>query len=278
MYISIDLGKSNTRVASTADLKEIYKIVKFSTNDDLEAQKKMIADAIAEVSEGQTIEAIALGVPGAFDNVNKKFTKMANYPILNGIGFAGLFPENLKETKVLVENDAALGALGEAYFGSGKDKNITAYLTLSSGVGGARVKKYEKGYDLLNAEPGHHVISEKDEMSDKSGIRGTLESFCSGGFFEERYHAKPEPTTDKEIWKSYASHLSTGIINVTAMWRPEVIVLGGGVSNYNFDVFYPYLLEELGKQTFFEIPEIKKAYLGDNSGVYGGFILLKENL
>jgi len=178
MYIAIDLGKSSTRVASTLDLVEIHKISKFSTDENLETEKKLISDAIYEVSDGNTVEAIALGIPGVVDKENRKFIKCANYPVLNGLGFLALLPETLKGLKIVVENDAALGALGEAYFGSGKDYTVVSYLTLSSGVGGARVKKLEKGYDLINAEPGHQVICEKDEVSDKSGLVGTLESFC----------------------------------------------------------------------------------------------------
>jgi glucokinase len=59
------------------------------------------------------------------------------------------------------------------------------------------------------------------------------------------------------------------------MWSPEVIVLGGGLSN-KFDFIYPGLLENLGKQTLFPIPEIRKAALGDQSGLQGGLALISK--
>jgi len=278
MHISIDIGKSNTRVASSLDLREIHKIVKFSTHQELEEQKKLLADAIYNVRDSKDIKAIALGVTGVIDKTSGKFIKSPNYPALSGLSFSDLLPEVLKQIPLYVENDASLGALGETFFGSGKDKNIVAYITLSSGVGGALVIKETSGYKLICSEVGHHVINESDTLADGTGLTGTFESYCSGSMFEQRYGVKPERDIDKEIWKQYSKHLSTGILNVIALWKPEMIILGGGVSNYNFDSFYPYLIEELSKQTFFDIPEIKKAYLEDNSGIYGGFVLLKENL
>jgi len=277
MHISIDMGRSTTRVASSLDLKEILKITKFPTKETLEEQRKFIEGALNEVLDGGVIEAVALGFPGIADKENKKFLKCANYPIINGLEFYKLFPESLRDVDIAVENDAALGALGEAYFGSGRGIDVVAYITLSTGVGGARVSKKNKSYELIHSEPGHHIINDFDEVFDKSGLNGTFESFCSGPFFEKRYGQKPDKNASERSWKMYASHLSTGIINVIAMWDPQIIVLGGGVSINNFDFFYPFLMEELKSQSFFEIPEIKKAYLGDNTGVYGGFVLLKNS-
>ncbi len=282
MYISIDIGKSNTRVASSQDLIEIHKIVKFSTHQDLEEQKELLADAIYNVRDSQEMKSIALGVTGLVDKINKKFIKSPNYPALGGLQFNDLLPDVLKQITLYVENDASLGALGEAFFGSGKDKNVVAYITLSSGVGGSLVTKQSEKccgvYKLLSSEVGHHVVCELDNLADRSGLVGTLESYCSGSMFEQRYGLKPEKDIDTKIWRQYAKHLSTGILNIMAMWNPEIVVLGGGVSNHNFDSFYNFLIEELNKQTFFAIPEIRKAALEDNSGIYGGFVLLKENL
>lgn len=277
MFISIDLGRSTTRVASTRNLKEIDKITKFQTEDKLEVQKVAIKRSIDEVVGGEKVEGIALGIPGLVDKESCTFVKSANYPLLNGLDFSSILPESLRNVDKVADNDASFGALGEAYFGSGKGRSVVAYLTLSTGVGGARVSKKGKSYEIINAEPGHHIINEMDEVFDKSGLNGTLESFCSGPFFEKRYGVKPDKNAGLKSWKNYASHLSTGIINITAMWKPEIIVLGGGVSIHNFKSFYPFLIEELKSQSFFEIPEIKEAYLGDNAGVFGGFVLLKNS-
>lgn len=275
MYISIDLGRSTTRVASTTDLQKIYKIEKFPTDTNFEKQVKLITDAVYDVADNDHINGVALGVPGVLDHKSKKFVVSANYPVLNGLAFNSLLPESIKNSKLVVENDAVLGGLGEAYFGAGKDFDVIAYLTLSTGVGGTRIEKFKEDYSFIMSEPGHHVISESDKVADKSGIFGTLETFCSGTYFEMRYKDKPTNIKHDKVWKEYAKHLSSGLINVCAFWKPQVIVLGGGVST-NFDSFYPYVMEELAKQSFFEIPPVVKSELGDDAGVYGGFVLLKD--
>ena len=61
------------------------------------------------------------------------------------------------------------------------------------------------------------------------------------------------------------------------MWTPEIIVLGGGISN-KFDVFHPFLIENLKKQNFFDLPEIKKSELMDDAGLIGGLLLIKQEL
>ena len=278
MYISIDLGRSTTRIASTLDLKSVFKIVKFPTEGDLQVQRKNMSEALSSVAGNSEIDAVGFGFPGITDKFKETFEKSANYPQIEGLDIKSFFPEKFKNVKILVENDATLGALGEAYFGSGKDKKVVAYLTLSTGVGGARVAKYENEYDLINAEPGHQIIEKSDENPDGSGIKGTFESFCAGSHFRKRYGASPDKTAPPEAWKKYSSYLSVGIINLVSMWNPEIIVLGGGLAIHNFEIFHPFLMEELKRQSFFTIPEIKKSTMEDDSGIYGGFILLKENL
>ena len=278
MYISIDLGRSTTRIASTLDLKSILKIVKFKTESDVNLQRTNMFKSFDEVAGDAEIDAISFGFPGITDKFKKVFEKSANYPQIEGLDIRNFFPEKLTQSKILVENDAALGALGEAYFGSGKDKESVAYITLSTGVGGAFVRKYENEYLLINAEPGHQIINIDDSISDGTGIKGTLESYCSGSYFRKRFGSTPDITAGAENWKKYSYYLSAGIINIISMWNPEVVVLGGGLSIHNFDNFYKYLTDEIKKQTFFAIPQIRKSELGDDSGIYGGFILLKENL
>ena len=278
MYISIDLGRSTTRIASTLDLKSILKIVKFKTESDVNLQRTNIFKSFDEVAGDAEVDAISFGFPGITDKFKKVFEKSANYPQIEGLDIRNFFPEKLTQSKILVENDAALGALGEAYFGSGKDKESVAYITLSTGVGGAFVRKYENEYLLINAEPGHQIVNIDDTISDGTGIKGTLESYCSGSYFRKRFGSTPDFTAGAENWKKYSYYLSAGIINIISMWNPEVVVLGGGLSIHNFDNFYKYLADEIKKQTFFAIPQIRKSELGDDSGIYGGFILLKENL
>ena len=71
--------------------------------------------------------------------------------------------------------------------------------------------------------------------------------------------------------------MATGVVNVIAMWNPDIIVLGGGVSQ-KFDYFSPAMYEDLNLQNMFEVPKIVVSKLGDENGVLGGFDLIRQNL
>lgn len=276
MFVSIDIGKSNTRIASSKDLKTIQKIEKFPTNPSLTEQKKILKDLIYKVSEGEQVKAICIGMSGLLDRVSKTFYKINTYPELNKMPFQ-LFLQDIftGNPQVVIENDALLAAYGEALRGSGKEFDIVAYLTLSTGVGGARIPFKEIDYSYYFSEPGHQIIIQDGNEDPFCGQKGCLQSYVSGTAFEEIYKVKPEECNDEKIWSSYSKNLASGIINIISMWSPEVVIIGGGLSQ-KFDFMYPGLLENLEKQTFFPVPEIRKCALGDESGLHGGFAYLAK--
>ncbi|MBU1133037.1 ROK family protein [Patescibacteria group bacterium] len=277
MYLTADFGATNTRVASSNDLKSILKIKKFETSPDFNEQVKILNDTFEKLSKGEKIEGICVGSAGTLDQKEKKFLRTVNYGVKDGKYFDDLLDERFKDIPLCVENDASLAGLGEAVFGAGKSFDTVAYLTLSTGVGGVRVDKSKDKINYFPAEPGHHIILEDGRLHQRSGLFGSMESYVSGISFEEIFGVDPEFCEDEEAWDIYAKHLSTGLLNVIALWNPEVIVLGGGVSN-QFDRFIEPLMKYLGKQDFFKIPEIKESKLGDRAGIYGGFVHLKNCL
>jgi glucokinase len=277
MYLTADFGATKTRIASSNDLKSILKIKRFETDPDFNKQVKLLNDTFEKLSKGEKIQGICIGSTGTLDHKEKKFINSINYPAKNGRSFIDLLDDRFKDIKLCIENDAALAGLGEAVFGVGKKYSVVAYLTLSTGVGGVRVDKGNSKASYFISEPGHHVILEDGRLRESSGIFGSLESYVSGTSFKEIFGVDPEFCEDEEAWDIYAKHLSTGLTNVVAFWNPDVIVLGGGVSN-QFDRFFDPLMKYLGKQDFFNIPDIKKSKLRDKAGIYGAFVHLKNCL
>ncbi|MFC1624940.1 ROK family protein [Patescibacteria group bacterium] len=277
MYLTADFGATNTRVASSNDLKSILKIKKFETSPDFDEQVKLLNDTFEKLSKGERVKGICVGSAGTLDQKERKFVRTVNYEVKDGKSFDELLDDRFKDIPLCVENDASLAGLGEAMFGSGKKYEVVAYLTLSTGVGGVRVDKSNEEITYFPAEPGHHITLEDGRLHQKSGLFGSMESYVSGTSFEEIFGEAPEFCEDKEAWDLYAKHLSTGLLNVIAFWNPEIIVLGGGVSN-QFDRFYEPLMKYLGDQDFFKIPEIKRSKLEDKAGIYGGFVHLKNCL
>lgn len=275
MYLVIDLGGTNTRVASSKNLKTIYKEEKFSSQNTVEKQRVLVSQAISKVSDG-VLCCICLGVPGTIDRKAKKFIKLPNYPPLDGHSFEDLFDEKSKISNLVVENDATLAGLGEAVFGAGKEYEVVSYITISTGVGGSRIANKKIDPTKESSEPGHMVI-DLDGRRDHAGILGGLEAYVSGTAFEEIYKVEPGECSDQKVWDEYALYLSAGLLNILAMWNPDVIVIGGGMSN-KFDKFSEPLLKNLNEQSFFEIPPIVTAQLGDDSGLFGGFARLTQEV
>jgi glucokinase len=278
MYISIDLGGSKTRVASSKDLNEIHKFERFKTSPDLEVERRLVNEAIQNVSDGEDIEYICIGVPGFVDRQSRTFSKIVNYPELTGKPYESFFDLDLTNTPLVVENDAALAGLGESMLNPiAKDESVVAYLTLSTGVGGVRIqdKKINLGQEL--SEPGHFIIVEDGILDPICGQKGCLHAYLSGAMFEQVYGEPPKKSASPEVWEKYGEHLATGVVNIVSMWDPEVLVIGGGLAK-KFRYFEESMLKHLAKQEFFEIPKIVKSELGYKNGVYGGFFFIKQLL
>ena len=277
MYISIDLGGTNTRVASSTDLKSISEQIKVETLQNVVLEKNLIRECIEEFSAGEEIKGICIGVPGFVKKDEKKLGKIVNIPSFSNLSYTEVVGALVSEDNILAENDATLASLGEAVLGAGKDYEVVAYLTLSTGVGGARISGKRIDPHQNYAEPGHMIIEEDGRECELCGQKGCLSAYTSGTSFESVYGVKPSDCEDQDIWNRYAEKLSLGIINIMADWGPDVIVLGGSISKKFENFFKKPLLEELSQQKFFEVPPIIRAELGDNSGIIGGFILLEQS-
>jgi len=271
MYVSIDIGGTKTRIASSKNLRDLYKVKKFPSSWNLKEEKQNILRGIDEVSDGKSVKCICIGVPGRVDYLSEKFFKLPNYSVLNDFPFDFLVGGKYSNTKLLVENDAALAGLGEAVLGAGLTSKVTAYITLSTGVGGVRVEKLKKSINYFYSEPGHQIIVIDGRYNSGTGHRGSLESYISGRAFEDIYGVKPERCDVEAFWADYAKHLAVGIHNIAAMWVPDLVVLGGSLSK-KFPLYKSELKRLLSTEKFLSIPKIVTAEFSDDAGLVGGFV------
>jgi len=278
MYISVDLGGTNTRVASSKDLKNIISVERVHTEQNVALEKKVILDAIGKLSAGEKIERTCIGIPGMVNKKNRKFNKIPNVPSLTGLSYEELFNSQIDPGVLMVENDAALAGLGEAVLGAGKNYDVVAYLTLGTGVGGVRISGKMLDAHQNYSEPGHMIIQAEGHLFKPCGQHGCLESYISGSAFRQIYGISPSECVDQNIWDEYAQKLALGIINVLAMWGPDVVILGGSISNKFEEYFKDPLMDKLSHHELFTIPPVVKSALGDDSGIYGGLVLMSQTL
>ncbi len=283
MYVSIDLGGTNTRIAASKDCVSIDKKVRFPTFDNLQNEKATVTSAIAELTNdyAEKIEGICIGIPGFIDYEKNIIGKVINVPYLSNISAHDFF-DNIPEialdyTKVVFANDAAIAGLGEAVHGVAKTNKALVYITLSTGVGGVRILNKHLDTTQKFFEPGHMVIYPEGRKSFHTGQSGSWDAYCSGVSFMQQYNVMPQDCVDQSIWNTYGKNLAFGIFNVISMWAPDVIVIGGSVSTKH-ELFEKTMFDTLTSLNngLYTMPEIKFSTSGHENGLLGGFVFLKQ--
>ena len=174
----------------------------------------------------------------------------------------------------LMDNDANVGALGEALDGAGRGYRPLFYVTLSTGIGGGIIPSGEtvyRGADSYAGELGHIVIR-PDGPECLCGWHGCFERMC-GGLWLERDYGRPaeELLRDPAFVERYVVDLAMGLKAGIMLLNPARIVIGGGISKAGDALFVP-LRRELRRQiTNWSRARIDvvPAALGDDSVLYG---------
>ena len=239
-------------------------------------------------------EKVGIAVAGLVDKKEGVITESPNLKILNNFPLKSKL-ENLTNIPVFIENDANLAALGEWKYGAGKGKDISICLTLGTGLGGGAVLNGQllSGVSGSAMEIGHITIV-KDGRQCHCGRHGCLEAYVSSYGLERIYFLKTDKYKDSgeiileanegkedamESLEEFSEYLAVGLMNITHIFNPDVIILSGGIiENYPLikDMSLSYL-----KHFAFNLPfrdlELKVAELGEFSGAYGALELTQQN-
>lgn len=261
-YILFDIGGTNTRVGVSFDGQTISSTEIFKTPKDFDAGAAAIESSAKKLLSNQNAGIGAGGVAGP---LTKDKTATVNAPHLPGWSGRPLKLELATRLgcEVFLENDTAMAGLGEAIFGSGKEKNIVAYLTISTGVNGVRVLNKALEPSSLGFEIGHQVID-----LDGSMRHADLESLIGGAALERRYGQSPEDITNPAVWEDVARFTAFGINNIIVFWSPDIVVLGGSLMRkISVERIKMHLKNIL--RLYPELPVIVKSELGDLGGLWG---------
>lgn len=265
MYLVFDIGASKMRLATSTDGQNLSDPIIIPTPQDFQEGIKVFAETAQKISDGEKIDKAA-GAVRYLDQTKTKIKTHPHIPLWSNQPLKEAL-EQVLSAPVILENDAALAGLGETIYGAGKNYNIIAYLTISTGVGGVKIENKEIDQNSLGFEPGFQVMN-------KEGL--TLEDLISGYGLETRYGKKGEDIKDPSIWDEVSKNLAIGLNNVSVFWSPEVIILGGSImKSLDLEKIKKYL-QEVNK-ILPEIPEIKLASLGDSSALYGALYRLDHS-
>lgn len=271
MLLVFDIGATKTRIGVSSDGRRITDSRIINTAPNFDTAVADIGKAGSELAGGAAITAAAGGVAGPLDSQKEQLVRAPNLPKWN------LRPlkqqlELAWHAPVYLENDTVMIGIGEATAGAGQGNNIVAYVTVSTGVGGARIVNGRPDDSSLGFEPGHHIIG-PDNVVCACGGRGHLEALVGGAALTAKYGKDPANITDKNVWLEITGHLARGLNNVIVFWSPDIIVLGGSVMK-SID------LEGLRRQVatvctiFPSPPPIVGSQLAENAGLAGALVYL----
>lgn len=228
-----------------------------------------------------------IGTPGAV-SPRTGLLKNSNTLCMNGKPMKSDL-ERILGRKVEMQNDANCFAMAEALHGAGKGHKLVFGVIMGTGCGGGIVHKGEviTGPQAIAGEWGHMSINPDGPMC-YCGQRGCVESYISGGGLEARYAEQfGKKKSFKEIVRDYHAgdtkvvvfmkiffrNFGRSVANLIDVLDPDVVVLGGGVSN--FDALYTKGVAEVARFVFSDYLDtpIVKHQIGDSAGVIGAALI-----
>lgn len=274
--ILFDIGGTKMRVAYSESENSFDEPKVVATPTNYEEGLSTFVELIKDCAQGRPIKSIVGGIAGPFDEKKRSLVGSPNLkgwigkPLKNDLS-------RLFEAPVFIENDSAMVGLGEANFGAGRNFPIVAYITVSTGVGGARIVDGKIDEKSIGFEPGHQIVDfGRSIFPDAKGFYAG--HVLSGKSVEDRFGMKPKEISDPQFWDKMAQYLGLVLNNTAVFWSPDCIVLGGSMITGDpaipLDKTETYLKEIL--KIFPELPAIKKAELADFGGLWGALAYLKS--
>lgn len=314
-YVGIDIGGMSIKgglVSQDGKLvcKETIKTATYSKEYSIAQDIKVLINQILKHNDltSDDIIGIGIGSPGSINSEEGVIRYANNIPMTNVKVVSELkeyFPVPIR-----IDNDANCAALGEQIFGAGRGYNNIVFITLGTGVGSGIIidNKIIAGCGGAGAEAGHMVII-SNGMQCNCGRKGCWEVYASATALMRQTREKMAECKDsmmhdiakkdgevngrtafiaakagdkagQEVVDQYIKYIGEGLINMANIFRPEVILIGGGISNEK-----EYLTNPLQKMvddcTFGgdSSPKVivKTASLKNDAGIFGAVALVYAN-
>jgi glucokinase len=306
LVCAVDLGGTNLRAANIdreGSIHERFRVSTPVTNNPNEIVSA-IASAVTEcanraATRGEQIQAVSVVVPGSVQADSGVIVNAPNIPAIVSFDLGQALTTELHRP-ISLENDANAAAVGEMWCGAGRHCRTIICLTLGTGVGSGIILdgKLWHGIDGTGGEIGHTSVVPIDGVKCKCGGIGCLEVYASATAIvrltreglpdhpQSILHATPDADLSAkevaraanegdafalEVFRKMGMYLGIAMANVVNIFNPEMIIVGGGVSE-SFDLFAPYARAEIIKRAF-PVPaqrcQVVKAECGDDAGLLG---------
>ena len=286
--IGIDLGGTKIEGILTDEKYATITRKRVPTNQEqgynsiLESIKNLVLELTQESNED-----VSIGVctPGAL-SLDSGLIKNSNTQCLIGKDLQNDL-KNILGHDISIENDANCFALAESKLGSGKNSNLVFGVIMGTGVGGGIIMdgNIHHGRSNIAGEWGHHCLHTGGNNC-YCGNKGCVETYISGPALEKDWsklsglnQSLPQIIKNSDNpyfdnWKkSFLDNFALSLSNVIDILDPDIVILGGGLSNINF--LYDEGKNAVYEKVFSDIVDtpIVKNELGDSAGVFGACLL-----
>jgi len=268
----------------------------------IEGLRQAISQLVSQAGiDFSQLRGIGLAAAGAIDSHNGVVTLSPNLPGWRNIPLRQIMKDSLGVPIYLI-NDANAAALGEYLFGAGQNVPNLVYVTVSTGIGGGIIINGEvyEGISGAAGEVGHMTI-DINGLACNCGSNGCLETLASGAALarEARRHieagegvaileasggdlgqvsakavflaAQRGDRLAGELIRQTGFYLGVGLTNLVNIFNPELIIVGGGLSNMGEWLLKP--ARDVVRKRAYEISasavRIVPAALGNDSGLIG---------
>lgn len=314
--IGVDLGGTNIAVGLVNKEFQILSKKSTPTlagrpNEEIVADIAALCRAVcAEAGVAlDAVEAVGIASPGLVDQESGEVVycnniKMQHFPMIP------LLREQIAVQNIYIDNDANAAAWGEVVAGAAKGCRNAIMVTLGTGVGGGIIAdgKIYKGFNSAGGELGHTVIC-VDGRPCSCGRRGCWETYSSATGLIKTTQEKLEecekagrPTkmteiiaekgkvngrtafdamragdeAGTEVVNEYIKYLAAGLTNMINIFQPNVILIGGGISNEGqslVDLLTPEVIKQVFGSSYIQNTEIRIATLKNDAGIIGAAAL-----
>lgn len=306
--ITFDVGGTNIRAARFCDYgQEPNAQLKTPTISDAYTPLQQMIRMVQQLwPESGNLDGIAVAAPGFIDASTGIVISAANVPGWEDLPLKEEMEKALK-VPVVINNDARMAAFGEWRAGAGRGYSHMIFLTVSTGIGGGVIidNRLLNGARGLATELGHLTLEPNGPVC-SCGKRGHLEALASGQGIErfviERLTngamsvlslsnkisariiadaAQHGDSLSREAFEMAGYYLGIGCAGLLHAFNPAALIIGGGVSFSGELLFNPFLKslrEQVMDAEYLSKVDIMPAKLGDNAGLIGAMLYLREQL
>lgn len=313
---AVDIGGTGIKFGILTSQGEILKKHKRDSQAHLGGPALMqnVIKGLEEILDGiksEDVIGIGVGTAGQVDHIKGKINFASEViPNYTGTDVKGILEEKFGYP-VFVENDVNTAILGEMWKGAGNGADIVLGITVGTGIGGAIILdgKVFHGTTGSAGEFGH-LITNDNGPSCTCGGNGCWELYGSSTALIKFTREILAENKDSLMWKKYiksldevnaknifdaakegdelmlqcvekfSENIATGLVSLIHIFNPQVIIIGGGVSNegaYLIDRIDRYVRKR-AMPSYLGCLSIKAASLGNDAGITGACKLVVDNL